>query len=253
MIPKPFMEKPYQPSVPPSGVVDAPSAAPYATGCWRLGGKVPINIYDQDGVPVCQCQTVDYAKRIVAAVNWHAAKIQAAKGGDASCPPTSGSSEAGGAPASAPLASTTSEYDRDWASLIARARRGDFSVLDELNASRTADTQGRPASAASARDGLAAPVDVEPPAQGKEKPVRVLPCPYCHESGEDRAELYKLLDYARKVKGSRDVHSVYEVLDLIPQLTVKLETMSEYASRTAGELQEAREEIERLRNHEGIS
>jgi hypothetical protein len=35
---------------------------------WRVGSKVPINVYEGE-TPVCQCQTVEYARRIVAAVN----------------------------------------------------------------------------------------------------------------------------------------------------------------------------------------
>lgn len=35
---------------------------------WRIGRKVPINIYDGDR-PVCQCHTVEDAKRIVRGVN----------------------------------------------------------------------------------------------------------------------------------------------------------------------------------------
>jgi hypothetical protein len=35
---------------------------------WRIGTKVPINVYDGDR-PVCQCQTVGDAKLIVRAVN----------------------------------------------------------------------------------------------------------------------------------------------------------------------------------------
>lgn len=35
---------------------------------WRVGSKVPINVYDGDR-PVCQCHTVEDAYRIVAAVN----------------------------------------------------------------------------------------------------------------------------------------------------------------------------------------
>lgn len=35
---------------------------------WRVGSKIPINVYDGDR-PVCQCQTVLDAKLIVAAVN----------------------------------------------------------------------------------------------------------------------------------------------------------------------------------------
>jgi len=36
---------------------------------WRTGTKVPINVYDEKGFPVCQCQTAKYAKQIVDAVN----------------------------------------------------------------------------------------------------------------------------------------------------------------------------------------
>jgi hypothetical protein len=35
---------------------------------WRTGRHVPINVYEGD-IPVCQCQTADYARRIVSAVN----------------------------------------------------------------------------------------------------------------------------------------------------------------------------------------
>lgn len=35
---------------------------------WRIGKKVPINVYDNDR-PVCQCQTAMDAKLIVRAVN----------------------------------------------------------------------------------------------------------------------------------------------------------------------------------------
>jgi hypothetical protein len=35
---------------------------------WRVGSKVPINVYEVDR-PVCQCQTPDDARRIVAAMN----------------------------------------------------------------------------------------------------------------------------------------------------------------------------------------
>ena len=35
---------------------------------WRVGSKVPINVYDGD-TPVCQCQTKEYAQFIVDAVN----------------------------------------------------------------------------------------------------------------------------------------------------------------------------------------
>jgi hypothetical protein len=35
---------------------------------WRVGKRVPINVYDGDR-PVCQCHTVADAKLIVTAVN----------------------------------------------------------------------------------------------------------------------------------------------------------------------------------------
>jgi N-dimethylarginine dimethylaminohydrolase len=35
---------------------------------WRVGSKIPINVYDGDR-PVCQCQTVLDARNIVRAVN----------------------------------------------------------------------------------------------------------------------------------------------------------------------------------------
>jgi hypothetical protein len=35
---------------------------------WRIGKRVPINVYDGDR-PVCQCHTVEDAKLIVSAVN----------------------------------------------------------------------------------------------------------------------------------------------------------------------------------------
>lgn len=35
---------------------------------WRVGSKVPINVYKGD-MPVCQCQTATYARQIVDAVN----------------------------------------------------------------------------------------------------------------------------------------------------------------------------------------
>src|SRR6266436_7354016 len=41
---------------------------PLAELCWRVGTKVPINVYEGDR-PICQCQTTLDAKRIVAAVN----------------------------------------------------------------------------------------------------------------------------------------------------------------------------------------
>ena len=42
---------------------------------WRTGTKVGINVYDGD-VPVCQCQTREYAVRIVRDVN-QAAELRA--------------------------------------------------------------------------------------------------------------------------------------------------------------------------------
>lgn len=36
---------------------------------WRVGTKVPINVYDGDGKPVCQCQTPQHAAMIVRCVN----------------------------------------------------------------------------------------------------------------------------------------------------------------------------------------
>ena len=41
---------------------------------WRIGTKIPINVYDGDR-PVCQCQTVMDARLIVAAVNEHLKRI----------------------------------------------------------------------------------------------------------------------------------------------------------------------------------
>jgi hypothetical protein len=36
---------------------------------WRVGTKIPINVYIGEDIPVCQCQTAYYARLIVAAVN----------------------------------------------------------------------------------------------------------------------------------------------------------------------------------------
>jgi len=45
----------------------------------------------------------------------------------------------------------------------------------------------------------------------------------CIEGDETGWEaMDKIMEYARKVKGSRDVHSVYEVLDLIPALLAEI-------------------------------
>lgn len=38
---------------------------------WRIGRKVPLNVYDSEDRPVCQCHTVMDARLIVAAVNEH--------------------------------------------------------------------------------------------------------------------------------------------------------------------------------------
>lgn len=42
---------------------------------WRVGSKVPINVYDGD-TPVCQCQTAEYAALIVEAVNLLLIRVQ---------------------------------------------------------------------------------------------------------------------------------------------------------------------------------
>lgn len=42
---------------------------------WRVGHKVPINVYEGDR-PVCQCQTAEYAALIVEAVNAHSRASQ---------------------------------------------------------------------------------------------------------------------------------------------------------------------------------
>jgi hypothetical protein len=40
---------------------------------WRVGERVPVNVYDDDDRPVCQCHTALDAKLIVKAVNfWNA-------------------------------------------------------------------------------------------------------------------------------------------------------------------------------------
>lgn len=36
---------------------------------WRIGNKVPLNVYDGDGRPICQCHRGEEAELIVAAVN----------------------------------------------------------------------------------------------------------------------------------------------------------------------------------------
>lgn len=40
---------------------------------WRVGSKVPLNVYDGDR-PVCQCHTPEDAARIVAAMNGFSAE-----------------------------------------------------------------------------------------------------------------------------------------------------------------------------------
>jgi len=42
--------------------------APVSSANWRVGRRVGINVYEGDR-PVCQCHTVDDARRIVAAMN----------------------------------------------------------------------------------------------------------------------------------------------------------------------------------------
>lgn len=37
---------------------------------WRVGTKVLLNVYDDDGEPVCQCHTPTQARRIVEAINY---------------------------------------------------------------------------------------------------------------------------------------------------------------------------------------
>jgi hypothetical protein len=44
------------------------SAEKAAEGSWRLGKKIPINVYEGDR-PVCQCHTVVDARRIVDSAN----------------------------------------------------------------------------------------------------------------------------------------------------------------------------------------
>lgn len=39
-----------------------------AQSVWRVGGKIPLNVYDGDR-PVCQCHSVEDASRIVTAMN----------------------------------------------------------------------------------------------------------------------------------------------------------------------------------------
>lgn len=41
---------------------------------WRVGGKVPLNVYDGDR-PVCQCHTAEDAAKIVEAMNYSEARI----------------------------------------------------------------------------------------------------------------------------------------------------------------------------------
>ena len=56
----------FQSDVPDSGAVER-SASPAK---WRVGSKVPINVYEGDR-PVCQCHTVTDARRIVSAMNFY--------------------------------------------------------------------------------------------------------------------------------------------------------------------------------------
>lgn len=41
---------------------------------WRVGGKVPLNVYNGDR-PVCQCHTAEDAAKIVVAMNYSEARI----------------------------------------------------------------------------------------------------------------------------------------------------------------------------------
>ena len=43
-------------------------------GIWRVGSKVPINVYEDDA-PVCQCHTPEMAARIVRAMNGHKSTV----------------------------------------------------------------------------------------------------------------------------------------------------------------------------------
>jgi len=45
---------------------------------WRIGTKIPINVYDGDR-PVCQAQTAADARLIVGAVNEHLKRIAEAR------------------------------------------------------------------------------------------------------------------------------------------------------------------------------
>ncbi len=42
---------------------------------WRVGRNVPINVYDENGRPVCQCHTALDARQIVEAVN-HSLRVR---------------------------------------------------------------------------------------------------------------------------------------------------------------------------------
>ena len=52
-----------------------------------------------------------------------------------------------------------------------------------------------------------------------------------HEVEESDATANKLLERAREVKGRRDVHSVYEVLEDYQRLKGEVEVLREYAER----------------------
>lgn len=47
---------------------EPPARPPVLGPRWRVGRKVPINVYEGDR-PVCQCHTAEDARRIVAAMN----------------------------------------------------------------------------------------------------------------------------------------------------------------------------------------
>jgi hypothetical protein len=58
---------------------------------------------------------------------------------------------------------------------------------------------------------------------------------------ESDAESARLLSHARKVKGDRDVHSVYEVLDLIPRLRAEIAELRKHAEEAISFVREIAE------------
>lgn len=64
--PSPTMKRDFPPALQPhQGIM---TTAKQGQIKWRLGSKVPINVYEVDR-PICQCHTAEDARRIVAAVN----------------------------------------------------------------------------------------------------------------------------------------------------------------------------------------